>query len=93
LLPAALGLISGSNSAHPSSSLITRGGLAGSLGGTLVFFLSFFAATALFFVPTRSSAASPGCRARTCRRLRGNPRRPLLLYTGSFHLLSVFLMS
>lgn len=94
LVPAALGLISGLNLCPPFVVALTRGGLAGSLGGTLVFFLSFFAATALFFVPIPfvggfSRLQGAGHVAAFAGILVGF----FFLYTGSFHLLSAFLMS
>ena len=94
LLPAALGLISGLNLCPPFVVALTRGGLAGSLGGTLVFFLSFFAATALFFVPIPFVGAFSRLHgAAHVASFAGILVGLFFLYTGSFHLLSACFMS
>jgi hypothetical protein len=94
LLPTALGLISGLNLCPPFVVALTRGGLAGSLGGTLVFFLSFFAATALFFVPIPFVGAFSRLHgAAHVASFAGIFVGLFFLYTGSFHLLSACFMS
>jgi hypothetical protein len=51
LIPAALGLASGLNICPPFVVALSQGATSRSLAGSLLFFVSFFAGTSLFFVP------------------------------------------
>ncbi len=51
LMPAALGLLTGLNLCPPFLLAITEGASRGSLGGSVIFFLSFYLGTTIFFLP------------------------------------------
>lgn len=51
LIPAALGFFSGLNLCPPFVAALAKAGVGESLAGSLLFFASFFVATALFFSP------------------------------------------
>lgn len=89
VLPAALGLLSGLNLCPPFVVALTQGGLAESAGGVILFFGSFFLATALFFVPlplVGTFSKRPG--ATHVAAFAGLLVGLFFLYSGTLHLLA-----
>lgn len=88
-IPAALGLLSGLNLCPPFVVALTQGGLAGSLWGVLLFFGSFFLATALFFIPLPFAGAfSKRSGAAHVAAFAGILVGLFFLYSGALHLLA-----
>jgi hypothetical protein len=94
VLPAALGLVSGLNLCPPFVVALTQGGVSGSLCGMLLFFLAFFWATALFFLPIPFVGAFPKLAgAAQVASFAGILVGLFFIYTGTLHLIAAHCMS